>query len=865
MENLVKKTYPDLLQLYEEAFNKGQDNTFIIYQRINGNRDEYTYNEIYEESKALDIKLKDAGLKKGDRIGVISSMRPLWYALCLTCLRRGYIMTCIDPGIPVTQLQEMLLETEVRAIFTSLKTVHVPFELNEFIPIYSMDKGFPLLSKCERVNFFLNDSTKIDERTTFILFSSGTTGEKRKAVLLNEDSFAYACSRATSNDTGIFKDVPPFTPNKSDLMMFPPYHIAGLLKTTYDLVCNTTVIILERLTPNGLVNALQDLKPDCISTVPALLSSLYNKILASYSSSKLKKIVVNRALNINGLIRKKFGVSISNPIFKAINKQAFGGNLETIVSGASPIEPNANKFFLDMGINVVMAYGLTELGAPLACTGHGYYPGTTGRIMKSPNNDIDIRIVNKDEAHRGEVEILSPFKFLTYLNPEDNKGCFTEDGYFRTGDLGYFDKNNCLIICGRIKESIVLRNGEKLLPEEIESKYQGMDSVKEVVAFKVPGEGGCDDFSIAITNDHEIGIPDEALKVRVYDRANKLPQMYRPKDVYVVKELPYSSSHKIQRFRLTEMAISGDNEPITDATMVPVDEDEVTSVLRRMLVEVGGSQWKTTQLTQGLLLNLDSLSTVNLYVAIQEKWDIDLFQFSTSPETFGELLDTVKNFNNLGKGDRPKLDLSKYPQKTNAIAQKVSWGAEKLVNKVWHVKAYGLENLPDDTNYLICPNHRTNIDPVFLGGILPKEVLKKTCMVGRSNIVDDKIFSKLAVTQNFIPIDKTGNSVQTLNRCEELLNEGWNVLIFPEGVNVENNTKLFKLKEGPARLSIATGKPIIPVHLTGVAHTDKEIKRFKLPSLKSRITFKFGKPIYPGNMNPQELNKVLAQKIEELD
>ena len=864
MKEKIEIAYPNLIQLYEDGFKKGQDKTFIVYQRINGTREEYTFNQIVGESKALDIKLKNAGLKKGDRIAVISTMRPLWYALTYTCIRQGYIMTCIDPGVPTNQLQQMLLETETKAVFTSLKVVHIPNELDEFIPVYSIDRGFPLISKCKRINFFLSDSTPINEKTNFIIYSSGTTGEKRKAVLINEKTLSYAYQMATDTNTGVYKNTPVFAPNDVDLMMFPPYHIAGLLKTLYDLICNTKVIILERLTPNGLVSALQDLKPDCISTVPAMISSLYKKIVAGYSSSKFKKMAVETNIKINGNLRRKYGIKVPSPLFKAINNQAFGGNLKTIVTGASPIEPVANKFLLDMGIDVIMAYGLTELGAPIACTGQGYYPGTTGRVVKHAD-DIDIRIVNKDEANRGEVEILSPLRYLTYLDPKDNEGCFTADGYFKTGDLGYFDENNALVICGRIKESIVLRNGEKLLPEEIESKYQNMDSVKDVAAFKIPGEGGCDDFAIAITNDHEIGIPDEALKVRVYDRAEKLPPMYRPKDVYVVKEFPYSSSHKIQRFRLTEMATLGNDAPITDASMVPVDEDETTAELRKMLIEVGGASWKTEKLTQGLLLNLDSLSTVNLYVAIQNKWQIDLFQFSTQPETFGELLDTIKNFNDLGKGDRPELDLSKYPKKANSVAQKISWGAETMLNKVWHVKAYGLENLPEDTNYLICPNHRTNIDPVFIGGVLPGKILKKTCMVGRSSIVDNKIFSKLVITQNFIPIDKTGNSVQTLNRCEELLNEGWNVLIFPEGVNVENNTKLFKLKEGPARLSIATGKPIIPVHMTGVAHTDTEIKRFKLPSIKSRIVFKFGKPIYPGNMNPQELNKVLAQKIEELD
>ena len=251
---------------------------------------------------------------------------------------------------------------------------------------------------------------------------------------------------------------------------------------------------------------------------------------------------------------------------------------------------------------------------------------------------------------------------LTYMNEKDNEFCFTHDGYFRTGDLGYIDQNGCIVICGRIKESIVLKNGEKLLPEEIEKKYQNLDCISDLIVFKVPDDGGCDAFSIAIIKDKDKGIPDEPTKTRVYDRANNLPPMYRPKDVYIVKEFPLSSSHKVQRFRLTQMATEGNDAPITDASMIPVDEDEITSQLRQILIKIGGSQWKTQQLTQGLLLNLDSLATVDLYVAIQDKWQIDLFQTSIQPETFGELLDIVKNYDLLDKRNKIDLNLSEYPK-----------------------------------------------------------------------------------------------------------------------------------------------------------------------------------------------------------
>lgn len=850
--------------MYKSGIERGQDKTFAILQKANGTRVEFSYNYIDDQTNKLISKLDEIGLKKGDRIAVVSALRPWWYALTYACLQKGYIMVCIDPGVPAKQVEKMMVQTDVRAVFTTLKTIHLPSELDGYIPVLSIDEDFPYISECHKVDNILGDAKAVDEDTFFILFSSGTTSENRKAVLLKHSTVTTGIEYGMSKDAGIYRKTSAYSIRECDLMLFPPYHIAGLLCATFDFYCNTKVIMLERLTPNALVSVLQDLKPDNICTVPSMLTSLYKKILAGYSNKPLTKLTVNSLLKINGALRKNLGINLGQALLKPINKQAFGGNMKGFMIGASPFDETTHKFFLDMGLDVSMAYGLTELGAPLAVTGKGYYPGTTGRVLRH-TKEMDIRIVNKDETGRGEVEVLSPYRMISYIKPKDNEGCFTDDGYFKTGDLGYFDKKDCLVICGRAKESIVLRNGEKLLPEEIESKYQGMDCVQDVVAFKVPGEGGCDDFAMVITLQQNKGIPDEALKMRVWERAERLPSMYRPKDVYVLKELPLSSSHKVQRFRLTEMVVNGASNPITDDSMIPIDEDKTTAGLRAILVQVGGSEWKTKQLTQGLLLNLDSLSVVNLYVAIQDKWGIDLFQSSTQPSTFGELLDIVNNFEDVDKSNKENLDLSKYPLPYTKVNHFAASRIEDLVKAVYKVKGSGLENLPTDTSFLLCSNHRSVLDPAFITICLTKEIAKNTCIVGKAELATDKLLKHFVVSHNFIPIDRTGNSVQTLDRCRELLLEGKNVLIFPEGTNVENNTKLLPLKDGAARLSIATGKPIVPVHMTGFAQVEKEMNNFTLPSFKGKIRIKFGKPIYPDSKTARQLTDELAIKIQELD
>ena len=858
--NGKKLWMPDM---YADGIARGGEKAFVIYQHANGTREEITYNQIAEESDRLLVKMKEAGLQKGDRVAVISSLRPFWYSLSYTCLRAGYIMVCIDPGVPAQQVKNMLLEAETRAVFTTLGRVHLPEELDGRIPVYSIERAFPLISECEKVDVLLASCSQLPEGTFYILFSSGTTGERRKAVLLPHTTVTMGIEYGMSHDAGIYKKTAAYTPRERDLMLFPPYHIAGLLCATYDIYCNTQVIMLERLTPNGLVSALQELKPDNVCTVPSMLTSLYKKIVSGFSKNLFLKLFVNALVGVSGFLRRAFGWKAGRGLLKFLNKKAFGGNMKGFMIGASPCDEKTNRFFLDMGIDVSMAYGLTELGAPLAVTGQGYYPGTAGRVLRH-TPAMDIRIVNADETGRGEVEILSPYRMISYMREEDMEGCFTEDGYFRSGDLGYFDKNDSLVICGRSKECIVLKNGEKLLPEEIESKYQDMDAISDVSVFKVPGDGGCDSFSIAVIKDKSRGLPDESMILRVYERAGKLPAIYTPKDVYVLKEFPLSSSHKVQRFRLTEMAVAGDTAPKTEAAMQSVDEDCITAELRNMLVNVGGAQWKTAELTEGMLLNLDSLQAIDLYVAIQERWGIDLFQLSSQPDTFGGLLDAVRNFEVADKTIKEEIDLSMYPLPVSA-SDKVIFGAvEKFAKTLWHVKAAGLENIPADTNFLICSNHRTVLDPSFISSCLPSKISDNTCIVGKADLVNDGVLKKFVVTHNIIPIDRVGNSMRTLDRCRELLEEGWNVLVFPEGTNFENNTTMFPLKEGPVRLSIATGKPIVPVLISGIAYVEAEMSTFKLPPTSSQVRVKFGEPIYPGAMTAQELNSKLRSAIENL-
>ena len=844
------------------GLERGGEKTFVFYIRADGTRQELSFSNIKEQGDALLMKLQNAGLKKGDRLAVISALRPWWFSVLYAALLGGYRMVCIDPGVPEKQIESMMRRTQVRAVLTTKKSVKLPRRYENKIPVYAVDEGFPLLNGADTVDLLLESAEELPEETFFILFSSGTTGEKRKGVLLPHTTVTLGIEYGMSTDAGVYKDTRAYTVHKRDLMLFPPYHIAGLLCAVFDLYCNTQIIMFERMSPNALMNAMQELKPDNICTVPSMLTTLMKKIRAQLREKKFVKGAAETLLETGGYWRKEFGLNPGRKLLAFVNKKVFGGNLEGFMIGGSPCDPETMRFFLNMGLDVSLAYGLTELGAPLAVTGRGYYPGTTGRVLRHTDR-MDIRIVNPDEKGRGEVEVLSPYRMISYLEPEDNEGCFTEDGYFRTGDLGYFDENDCLVICGRAKEAIVLRTGEKLLPEEIETHYEDVNAVEDLCAFRVPDEGGCDAFSIAATKVKSTGVPDSLIRLHILDRASKLPPMFQPKEVYILHELPLSSSHKVQRFRLTEMVIDGMTAPATEAAMRRVDEDDTVAELRRLLVNVGGQAWKNEELTEGLLLNLDSLQLMDLFVAVQDTFGTDMFRLAKQPETFGELLDAVNNYDRLDKNDKPEVDLSQFPEPVKKSERVIYGGLEMFAKKLYNVKAEGLENIPVDGNFIICSNHLTVLDPGWICSCLSKEQRYNTAIVGKIDVMYDKMLKNIVRSQNLVPVDRTGNSLATLNRCKELLDEGWNILIFPEGTNYENAKKLMPLKEGPARLAIATGKPIVPVHIKGIVYRSIDDVKF-LPKLGNRTKVCFGKPILPGDMDPAEINAVLAKAIEEL-
>jgi long-chain-fatty-acid--coA ligase family protein len=237
---------------------------------------------------------------------------------------------------------------------------------------------------------------------------------------------------------------------------------------------------------NRVAEALKEVKPHYMCVVPRLLEKIYTKIYENVGKQSLIKRMIfsfaTRTAKIH-LKQKRKGKRVSFILQELYNfsdklvfrklKEALGGNIQMIPCGGALLEPSIGRFFRAIGVNVTLGYGMTETTATVACWDTKFKLKSVGTVL--PN--IEVKIGENNEILLKGGSITKGY----YNNPEENVKAFTSDGYFRTGDAGYLDKEGNLFITERIKELMKTSNGKYIAPQQIEGKV-GKDSFIEQIA-----------------------------------------------------------------------------------------------------------------------------------------------------------------------------------------------------------------------------------------------------------------------------------------------------------------------------------------------------------------------------------------------
>jgi len=360
-------------------------------------------------------------------------------------------------------------------------------ELKEYKNIKELiSKGSELLENGEKeyINF------KIDEnKMNILLFTSGTTSAS-KAVMLSQKNIA--------SNIYALQSVEDIRETDTNIAFLPFHHIFGSTCLIMMLASGVKTVF-----PDGLRYIKQNLKEYKVTVfvgVPVLTEAIYKTMMKEIKKQGKEKVI--KIAKIISKLLLKVHIDIRRKIFKQII-DALGGELRFVITGGAPADKEILQGFNDLGIKTLQGYGLSETSPVIAA--ENYNTLKNGSVGKPMINDI-IEIVNKDETGIGEIRVKGPNIMLGYYEMPEITAEVLKDGWFYTGDLGYFDKKGLLYITGRNKNMIVLKNGKKVFPEEIETIINRLELVEECMVFGMPDKDDKNDvkLSVKVVYDKEI-------------------------------------------------------------------------------------------------------------------------------------------------------------------------------------------------------------------------------------------------------------------------------------------------------------------------------------------------------------------------
>lgn len=553
--------FENIKELIYNSAKKYENHIAFVIKKTNGKKAEYqniTYKELLDEINSLGTKLYELGIKN-KRIAIVGRNRYEWALSHLTNLLGANVSIPLDKDLQIDELESSLIRSKADVIIFDEKYIEKIEEIKnrnqtnitkyicmskiegyENIPNLK-EQGKELLEQGNKE--FI--TTKIDSYgMNILLFTSGTTS-KSKAVMLSQNNI-------TSNVYAMQK-VEGIYDTDTNLAFLPFHHIFGSTAMIMMLACGVKTAF-----PDGLRYVAQNLKEYEVSVfvgVPLLVEAIYNKVLKEIDKQGKTKLikVATKITNILNAIH----IDIRRKVFKQIIEQ-LGGKMRFIISGGAPLDPKVQRGFNELGIRLIQGYGLTE-SSPVICAENDFK--TRNGSIGVPMENVTVEIVNKDQNGIGELRAKGPNIMLGYYENEEETNKVLKDGWFYTGDLGYIDKDGFIFITGREKNMIVLKNGKKIFPEEIETLVNRIDLVSESMVFGMPDENDKNDLklSVKIVYDKEVvkekygNIPQEEIRDIIWNKIKEEVNTTVPRYKHIMnmilsdKELIKTTTKKVKR------------------------------------------------------------------------------------------------------------------------------------------------------------------------------------------------------------------------------------------------------------------------------------------------------------------------------
>ena len=470
MKENNKLTFPRLLKDTVSKFAQRPAYAFVGEKPI-------TYKEVNETVNAVIAMLEKLGIKPGDKVGLFSSNMPNWSVTFFAITSMGAVVVPMLPDFSKVEVSNVIEHSEMKVMFVSNSLMSkVSISKNSNIKHLINIEDFKLSESDSNVIFdpeFVSTTTYGVKETDMasIIYTSGTTG-KSKGVMLSHRNICFNASKS--------RTVQPVKETDRFLSVLPLSHTyentLGLILPMYGGAC---VYYLKKLpTPAVLLPALKEVRPTIMLTVPLIIEKIYKgKVLPAFTEKMATRILYKVPV-----IRKKFNALAGKKLLRT-----FGGELKFFGIGGAKLNKEVEKFLIEAKFPYAIGYGLTETAPLLA----GVAVGKTKLQSTGPALEGVQLKIQKAGKYTGEGEIWAkgPNVMMGYYKESGlTKEVITEDGWFKTGDLGLFDENNFLFIRGRSKNVIIGASGENIFPEDIESVINNFKHVAESLVIQQKGK-----------------------------------------------------------------------------------------------------------------------------------------------------------------------------------------------------------------------------------------------------------------------------------------------------------------------------------------------------------------------------------------
>ena len=799
----------------------------------------WTYRDIGDQVPRVASVLRDAGVQPGDRILIWAVNRPEWGIAYLAALWAQAVPVPVDVRSTDELVTKIAAQTGARLMLASQPTLKAASRLE--LPALTVESLVDVARNARPLPRPTVDPDALAE----IVFTSGTTGDP-KGVMLSHRNIA---SNAAS-----LRSVVPLGPETRLLSILPLSHMYGLNPGLLaPMIAGASVVYPTSLQSAVLARTFRERKVTMLLAVPQVVKQLNNAVERRVDAAG-KRASFERLHRI----ARHLPLPLRRLLFRPVLSR-FGGGLRYLAVGAAAMNPVIARRWEEMGVTSLQGYGATETSPVIAFTRiERNRVGSVGEVLPG----VEVRI-----GQDGEIAVRGPNVFAGYWQRPDATAAVLEDGWYHTGDHGVLDPDGFLTLQGRKKDMLVMSDGTKVHPADVEQALIRDPRVRDAAVVGVQrAEGDVQVHAVLILHQ-----PDEAdAVVREANATLGGHQQIRGFTVWPDDDFPRTLTLKVKKPQILDWIMAAQGEAPAPSGTDAAPAAAAGSAIERLVGQLDGVRTDAIGPDARLSadLGIDSLGRVELLSLVEEELGVYIDDGDLDPEeTLSQLQAKVDAA--AGAGAAPAEGIFGWPLHPLVGALRIGIQqviAQPLLSIFYRRRVRGLEHLRGLRGPVVfAANHHLHNDNVVILCALPVRWRRKLSVAAAADDVFGNRWQGFlaAFLGNAFPLAREGAVRRSLELLGARLDRGFSVLIYPEG-KLTVDGPLQEFKSGTGLVAIHGAIPVVPIRLKVHRHSRIDIDTAGT-SLRGDVEVVFGAPMrFPIDDDPTRATAEIRAAIEAL-